>query len=86
MKHSLPSMSTFGKPWYWKAAEIIIDMPQSSCLKSIVLMLGCFHTLMEKMHIMTGKAVQTTIRGNFRVDKYLQSQLKSGRARDSDTA
>ncbi|KAH3813375.1 hypothetical protein DPMN_141831 [Dreissena polymorpha] len=86
MKHNLSTMLTFDKPWYWKAAEIIIDVPQSSCLKSIVLMLGCFHTLMGKMHIMTGKAVQTAIWGKFRVDKCLQSQLISGRSQNSDTA
>ena len=47
MKHNLPTIVTFDQPLYWKAAEIIIDAPQSSHLKGIVLMLGCFHTLMN---------------------------------------
>jgi len=47
MKHNLPTIVTFYQPLYWKAAEIIIDAPQSSHLKGIVLMLGCFHTLMN---------------------------------------
>ena len=47
MKHNLPTIVTFDQPLYWKAAEIIIDAPQSSHLKGIVLMLGCFHTIMN---------------------------------------
>ena len=47
MKHNLPTIVTFNQPLYWKAAEIMIDAPQSSYLKDIVLMLGCFHTLMN---------------------------------------
>ena len=47
MKHNLPTIVTFDQPLYWKAAEIIIDAPQRSHLKGIVLMLGCFHTLMN---------------------------------------
>ena len=47
MKHNLPTIVTFDQPLYWKAAEIIIDAPQNSHLKGIVLMLGCFHTLMN---------------------------------------
>ena len=47
ISHNLPTIVTFDQPLYWKAAEIIIDAPQSSHLKGIVLMLGCFHTLMN---------------------------------------
>ncbi|KAH3794898.1 hypothetical protein DPMN_148437 [Dreissena polymorpha] len=47
MKHNLPTILMFDKPWYWKAADIIIDEPHNSCLKSIVLMLVCFHTLVN---------------------------------------
>ena len=47
MKHKLPTIVTFDQPLYWKAAEIIIDAPQNSYLKPIVLLLGCFHTLMN---------------------------------------
>jgi len=47
MKHNLPAIVTFDQPLYWKAAEIITNAPQSSHLKGIVLMLGCFHTLMN---------------------------------------
>jgi hypothetical protein len=52
MKHNLPTIVTptivtFDQPLYWKAAEIIRDAPKSSHLKAIVLMLGCFHTLMN---------------------------------------
>jgi hypothetical protein len=40
MKQNLPTIITFDQPLYWKAAEIIIDAPQSSHLKGIVLILG----------------------------------------------
>ena len=47
IKHKAPTIITFDQPLYWKAAEIIMDAPQSSPLKSIVLMLGGFHTFMN---------------------------------------
>ena len=47
MKHNFPPIITFDQPLYWKAAEIIVDAPQNSDLKRIVLMLGCFHTFMN---------------------------------------
>ena len=46
-KHHLEPVITFDQPLYWKAAEIIQDSPSNSHLKSIVLLLGCFHTLMN---------------------------------------
>ena len=47
IKYHVPPIITFDQPLYWKAAEIIMDAPESSQLKSIVLMLGCFHTFMN---------------------------------------
>ena len=44
---NLPTIVTFDQPLYWKAAEIITDAPESSHLKSIVLMMGGFHMLMN---------------------------------------
>ena len=46
MKHNLPTIVSFDHPLDCKANKIIIDAPQSSHMKSIILMLGCFHTLM----------------------------------------
>ncbi len=43
IKHNAPPIITFDQPLYWKAAEMIMDAPQCSPLKSIVLMLGGFH-------------------------------------------
>ena len=45
MKHNLPTIVTFDQPLYWKAAEIIIDAPQNSHLKGIVLMFPYTHEL-----------------------------------------
>ena len=46
-KHQLDPVATFDQPLYWKAAEVILDSPQSSHLKCIVLFLGGFHTFMN---------------------------------------
>ena len=46
-KHHVTPIITFDQPLYWKAAEIILDAVQSSSLKGIVLLLGCFHTFMN---------------------------------------
>ena len=46
-KHKVIAIITFDQPLYWKAAEIILDEPQTSQLKNIVLMLGSFHTFMN---------------------------------------
>ena len=47
IKHDVSPIITFAQPLYWKAAELIFNAPQSSQLKSIVLMLGSFHTFMN---------------------------------------
>ena len=46
IKYHVVPIITFDQPFYWKAAELIIDAPQNN-LKKIVLMLGCFHTFMN---------------------------------------
>ena len=46
-KYNLDPVITFDQPLYWKAAEIIHTSPLNSHLKSIVLLLGGFHTLMN---------------------------------------
>ena len=46
-KHHLAPVITFDQPLYWKATEIILDSPPDSQLKSIVLLLGGFHTFMN---------------------------------------
>ena len=47
VKHSVIPIITFDQPLYWKASEIIANAPDNSHLKEIVLLLGCFHTLMN---------------------------------------
>ena len=46
-KHHVSPIIIFDQPLYWKAAEVILDAPQTSPLKEIVLLLGCFHTFMN---------------------------------------
>jgi hypothetical protein len=43
----LEPVITFDQPRDYKAAEIIQDSPPDSDLKSIVPLLGCFHTFMN---------------------------------------
>lgn len=47
MSNNDTAVITFDQPLYWKAAQIIQEGPSSSPLKTIVLMLGGFHTLMN---------------------------------------
>ena len=60
-KHQVPSIITFDQPLCWKAAEIIMDAPKSSHLKSIV-NIGCFHTFMNLLGtigtLMEGKGLR----------------------------
>ena len=46
-KHNMPPIISFDQLLYWKAAEIIVDVPENSSLKTIFLILGCFHTFMN---------------------------------------
>jgi len=95
--HGITPIVTFDQPLYWKVSEITVDTPQNSHVKEIVLLLGCFHMLMNLLgaigslmngtglkdilqvtygensveHMMTGKAIQSAIRGHLLVDKCL---------------
>lgn len=46
-EHNVPPIITFDQPLFWKASEIINEVPDTSCLKDIVLRLGSFHTFMN---------------------------------------
>ena len=46
-KHDLSPVVTFDQSLYWKAAQIIQSSPPDSHLRSIVLLLGCFHLIMN---------------------------------------
>ena len=64
-KHHVAPVITFDQPLYWKAAEIIANAPQNSHLKSVVLMLGCFHTFMNVLGavgtLMAGTGLNTIL-------------------------
>ena len=47
VKHGITPIMTFDQPLYWKVSEIILDAPQNSPLKEIILLLGSFHMLMN---------------------------------------
>ena len=53
---------TFDQPLYWKATLIQESEPLNSCVKSVVLRLGPFHTLMSFLgsigHLMAGSGLQ----------------------------
>jgi len=46
-KHKTPPIVTFDQPLYWKASEIKHEVPGDSSIRSVVLLLGSFHTLMN---------------------------------------
>ena len=45
-KHSLPPIITFDQPLYWKSNKIIAECTDST-LQKVILLLGCFHTVMN---------------------------------------
>lgn len=46
-KSNILPVITFDQPLFWKASEIIYNAPKDSPIKTNVLMLGSFHTLMN---------------------------------------
>ena len=89
-KYDLPPIVTFDQPLFWKASEIINEIPENNSIRHVVLLLGSFHTFMNLlgaigslmdgsglkeilqtiygenavMHMMSGKAVQRSLRGH----------------------
>ena len=53
---------TFDQPLYWKACEILQQLPDDGTLKNIVVLLGSFHTLMNILgaigHLMNGSGIR----------------------------
>jgi len=45
--HKSPAVVTFDQPLYWKAFQIKHEVPADSPVRDVVLLLGCFHTLMN---------------------------------------
>ena len=56
---------TFDQPLYWKAMNIIANMPENSPLKNVVLRLGPFHIMMSYLasigHIMGGSGLKDAL-------------------------
>lgn len=46
-KYNVPAVVTFDQPLFWKASEIINEVPEDSPVRDVVLLLGSFHTLMN---------------------------------------
>jgi hypothetical protein len=46
-KYDISPVVTFDQPLFWKASEIINEVLEDSPLRSVVLLLGSFHTLMN---------------------------------------
>ena len=80
MRHNLPTIVTFDQPLYWKATEIIIDAPQSSHLKGIVLMLGCFHTLMNLLGVIGSLMEGTGLKNILVYGENVVSHMMTGKA------
>ena len=46
-KYDLPPIVTFDQPLFWKASEIINEIPENNPIRHVVLLLGSFHTFMN---------------------------------------
>ena len=46
-KHNVATIITFDQPLFWKAAEIVNDVPDNSPIRNVMLLLGRFHTFMN---------------------------------------
>ena len=46
-KYDLPPIVTFDQPLFWKASEIIYEIPENNPIRHVVLLLGSFHTFMN---------------------------------------
>ena len=46
-QYSVTPVVTFDQPLFWKASEIIHEVPHKSPIQNIVLLLGSFHTFMN---------------------------------------
>ena len=61
-RHGVKPIVTFDQPLWWKATQIIESQSEESTLKSIVLRLGGFHTIMSFVgsigHIMSGTGLE----------------------------
>ena len=100
-KHNGPPVITFDQPLFWKASHVKDEVPDTSPVRDVVLLLGSFHTFMNLLgaietlmngsgrkyifdtiygdnavvHMMTGKAVQRTVRGHLLVSQCLTKQI-----------
>ena len=46
-KQNVPPIITFDQPLFWKASEIVNEVPDNSPIRDVVLLLGSFHTFMN---------------------------------------
>jgi hypothetical protein len=46
-KYNAPPVVTFDQPLFWKASEIMQEVPDNSPIRDVVLLLGSFHTFMN---------------------------------------
>ena len=79
MKHNLHVILIFDQPLYGKAAELIIDAPQNSHLKDNVLLLGCFHTLMNELSLHNRET-----HGGDKFEKLLETEYGKNACRTHD--
>ena len=46
-KQNVPPIITFDQPLFWKASEIVNEVPDNGPIRDVVLLLGSFHTFMN---------------------------------------
>ena len=45
--HNVPAVVTFDQPLYWKASQVKHEVPEDSPIHDVILLLGCFHTVLN---------------------------------------
>lgn len=64
-QYSAPPVVTFDQPLFWKASEIIHEVPDNSQIRNVVLLLGSFHTFMNLLGaigtLMDGSGLKDTL-------------------------
>lgn len=74
-KSNISPVITFDQPLFWKASEIIYNAPKDSPIKTTVLMLGSFHTLMNVLGAI-GTLMQGTGLSNILEEIYGENAVK----------
>ena len=83
-KHNAPPVVTFDQPLFWKASQIKDEVPDTSPVRDVVLLLGSFHTFMNLLGaigtLMNGSGLFDTIKYSENAVVHMMSEKAVQRA------